>query len=687
MSMLAGSPFPAARERRGPRRGRFLLLALTACTSFLCGARLARGEEDWPDLPGSAAIQAAAADFTAAVAEDPETSQRPLWIYWREVYRESGFPSWWKNGHLAQAPDVAKELRVYKWHLPRATGRIKDARVGLLYEVQFVTPEYTRFIETPMGPIGEEGSQELARQTRYGMAYLQHDAARGWWFNLNGPEPLLWRTLAEHEGDLRRFADAGFALGFWEEWAYTLEVLNRQPCDGLSFRIRLSQQGPPEKREVGGKRVTVHVFDRHQNHLKLQDHYLINGEQLARRASGSIRAEGSTAAPQGETSPPERIQLDQNGEAVIEVFLDFARLAHAAGQQVDGVHLPERGRPLELKIEAVYADLGPDGREVLLARGERTLQVEHAALVEDLRVKERSFVGHPGAVVGLSRYDDPVGPRRVLLVDAAHPEGRPLIMGETVAIGDKIRVDARDMHVGGKPVVAPDLEDWHGYVALRPRFLDGIAGELQVNEMYGRTSLLIGPSPEVTGFKPAGAQFIGWVVGEALEEGGKGACKLALGTCGALAVGLYDLYDNPKDAFTVIAVATGIAPKFIRLRSLVALGFNAAGEMAMMTRQGRPVLYTAAAPEGVEVAAGMTAGVKADGTVEISATTEELAQRADEAIDLLRQPPVEPLAAAPSATPADGGSERRWLWPAALAVGLGLILLLIRAARIGGKRS
>ncbi len=235
MSTLAHS-LRVERERPGPgRASRSLCVLVLAVALFPC-ARLARGEQDWPDLPGNAAIQAAAADFLAALGEDPETSPRPLWTYWREVQRESGFPSWWQNRHLAQAPDVVRELRVYKWHRPQAPGRIKDARVGLLYEIQFVTPEYTRFIETPMGALGEEGSQELARQTRYGMAYLRHDAERGWWFNLNEPEPLLWETLAEHEGDLRRFADAGFALGFWDEWDYTLEVLNRQPfkaCDTM----------------------------------------------------------------------------------------------------------------------------------------------------------------------------------------------------------------------------------------------------------------------------------------------------------------------------------------------------------------------------------------------------------------------------------------------------------------------
>jgi hypothetical protein len=667
------------------------------------GTRTANGEADWPRLPTDAEIRAAAAEFVAAMRENPETSQSFLWTYWRKVYEQNGFSSWWTMHRLAQAPDVVETLATFKWHRKNAADRFQDPRAGMLYEIQLVTPEYTRFVETPMGPLGVQGSQELKRQTRYGMAYLYHDPAHGWWFNLGDSDPGLWNQREDHAGDLAKMKDAGFVFGFANERAYTLEVL--KPYNDLTFRIRLSQDDNLGKPDVAGKLVTLHLFDRHMNHVKLKAAYVVNREARVRPVSATIQRPvmgtythaGNPDLIKAEKYPPERIQLDENGEALVEVFLDFARLAALSGK-AEGVHLPTPAEPLRLTIGADYADMGPDGKETVLAHTEKAFSIPHVAVVDELRVKQRSYPGHPGEVCALGRYDDALGVRRVLLYAGGGTDGRVLRMGETVNIDDRIVVDARDMYLDGKPASRPELGDWHGYIALRLRFLDGVVGELQVNEMYGKTSMLIGASPAQTGFQPQGMQFVEWAVGEGAEEAGKTACKMALGTVGALAVGAYNLYDDPHDAFTVVCVAAGVAPKYIRVRSALALGFNSDGQMALMTRQGRPVLYTVAAPDGIEVGEGKTAGVRADGTVEVTETTPEMARRADEAIEMLRRPVVADPDAVSDAGPPSGGEQSsgsnrgpaRWIGLAAVLGGLfvaSLVAALLLARRKGGSRS
>lgn len=454
----------------------------------------------------------------------------------------------------------------------------------------------------------------------------------------------------------------------------------------LSFRLSVAQPKlkPGQVDLLAGKtglKLLVHVFDQDLNVLKVDDRLQVNGrwDDRANHLKPQAPAGDGPEALQA-ASLPIAIPIERNGDAKVQLFVSFAKLALYQWQYAaQGVAVPTLGKPMRLTLKADLVGLDEKGKEVPLGSGTRTVSVDYVARVLAARfeapqvqqAKQFEMFGRgdplPVEFGALSSYagqpfGDTKGARRVLVNKRSDPSfgtlgepgafgGVPLLPGDVLRPKDVVRFDTAAMVAHGTVDPQPPFRIQPGLVALRLRFLDGVECELRVLDDAGSWTMSVAPTPEETGFVAEGMQFayflgnfgVGQVKDKLLEWS---VSKVLPDLMPGLGV-----VNKAKDVYEVFSWFWQQSNvQHVRINSRVYGEATGAGQMRVTTLEGAPVVYTPAAPRGVKVPAGQTSTARAEGPPVVAATDKLTAARAAGVLARPDQPAVS--TAAPSRAPA-----------------------------------
>lgn len=414
------------------------------------------------------------------------------------------------------------------------------------------------------------------------------------------------------------------------ETDYRLLIRTQSQTNPLAFTITLEQHANGSYRPVPGAELRVSALAYEGNETRLADEFLAP----ACRNCEWREAGGYMLAHLPDSAQPIILQTDENGQAKLTFFLDFAKL---------GAQVPQRYAPLEIPIAVEY--LGSGDGENVKAEADFSASLDAIGVVTAITyqqaqmfdVVERPLPRTSGPLE--SYYDDPgtrdgsrtlTGGSRVLydwpgnagLSPSGSTPGTRLNAGQLLHVSDRVTINACDMvtnrMVDGLPAGAP------GVVWVKVRFFDGTKAKVGVNGSVCKTTVTFGESPQASGWLSGGEKFFYWAANSSMN--------VIIGQY----LWPYRIVSGMNTVGNILAWVIGNEnagwnPVYIQLKSALVVEFDQEGLMHVTTREGEPIIYTEAAGElGVPIPAGQTALVAADSrTVEVQNTDSETAQQAD----------------------------------------------------------
>ena len=385
---------------------------------------------------------------------------------------------------------------------------------------------------------------------------------------------------------------------------------------------------------------------------------------------------------------PIEVLTDEHGNAELLFFLDLPALA---GQY----RTPSRERALRIPIKAEYIAAEGELKGELLAESSLNLNLNHigyVAAVTYVQPQEWEPWGglgeyrpggyNPGEydLAGYSKdtgtglpYDDVRSSDRAkisiqmsdsggfegygvsggtpVLGTTQNMAGECLRPGTLFAPGDRIDLDARGL-LRYKPAdpQSPESQMYAkpGWVWVKFKFFDGLKAKVGVSGVCGKHSLVIGRTPEASGWMPTGKAFIYWAGQEAAEHV---VSKL---------VPIYGQIDLVCDVAGYISWANHGTPAYIRVQSEFAVNRGDDGSATVTVREGHPAVVTQVTGfAGVKAAAGESAIISTANKITVAASNAEQKDLADGLLaglnsgsaDPGRLEPIEVGAPAPTAYP------------------------------------
>lgn len=467
---------------------------------------------------------------------------------------------------------------------------------------------------------------------------------------------------------------------------YRILVLPKGDKDPLKLTLRLEQQVEGSFQPVSGAELRVSALSYEGNEARLADEFLapacincdwreVSGERLAHLAH---------------SEQPVILQSNEQGEAEIAFFLDFAKL---------GASVPRRNASLNIPIAVEYLGTGEDG-EIILAETDYVVVLDAIGVVTAVTYQQAQMfdVGlNPLPVNGGSLdsyFDDPGtrdGPRmlyrgqRVLVdwpgKDSIYPTGatpgEPLQAGVLLHSGDRVTINACDMvsnrMVDGLPAGAP------GVVWVKVRFFDGTRAKVGVNGSICKTTVTFGDTPQASGWFNTSEKFFYWT--------SNGALNAAIGYY----LWPYKIVSGISSIGKALAWVTGNesagwSTVYVEIKSALWVEFDETGAMRVTTREGEPIVYIESGGEyGMPVPAGQTAYLSPGfQTVDIQITDNEIANQADALLAELNLPEEDAQAvSSQESTSAQGIASLLPTWALAVLGGVACLATL-GAVGVGG---
>ena len=636
----------ACSRRHGMQYLSRLLMALTVALglSFALGGPTLYAREGWPRLPTSDEILQAQNRFVAewtfthgpcASRCTPDLSGMDLQLCLARQCMDE-----FRLGPEIRQSKVT-ETEVVKAHDPQV---VEPAASG------YVFLAYTR------SQTLEDSQGQTAAVQEYGIEMLDYDRDSGWFFNsdeihydVTQQDPA---SRSQRDAELDSYFKPGrLVRGFPDEelGRYRLSITSHAPAYPLRYTIRLDQKAASgsEYQPIAGAKLRLHAFDLPGNDGRLSLQFLAPTCQNC----DWKEVDGHKLAVLKQAGQPIVVITNENGEAEVELFLDFAKL----GEQV-----PRRDRPLAIPVLAEYWIVGSNGTEQKATDQRAEVKLDSVAIVEGITyVPPQMF--HPiterplplGGEAPLSIYvDDPgtmdgplarKGADRVVVfwngmstlqLDNTTP-GVRLNANDLLHIGDKVTVNACDMVSNlvrdGLPAGQP------GRIWVQVHFFDGLRGRFGVSGSVCKASMIIGGTPGESGFASSGTKFLYWMA----DKGMDAAIEWAFWP--------YKVVSKGQSAWKLLKWAFGGDSVFVVLQSAFAVEFDQQGQMHITTREGQPIIVTEGTGEdGVPVPVGKTALVPDTLVPSLSDTDTQTAKRTD---DLLASLDSEPL---DSSDPAGG---------------------------------
>ncbi|MBN2082555.1 hypothetical protein JW859_10175 [bacterium] len=347
---------------------------------------------------------------------------------------------------------------------------------------------------------------------------------------------------------------------------------------------------------------------------------------------------------------PVEVLTDENGEAEVEFFLDLAALGD------DG---PLRTNPLKVQIKAEHALEVEGSDEPIRTDSELNIQLKHVGYVTEVsyvqpakwewdavnkkyvpRINPREF-----PLLGTTEFDKASRAQVSVFNSAIAPTDsefygisgstlelqppapfQPLMPGMLLGRGDQIELDARGLLIphpfANEPQSAfAGINGKPGWVWVGVKFFDGTRGKVGASGTCGTHSLIIGPTPDSSGWAPGVVKFVYWASKQARDAGI------------ANFIPVWGTISDAENVADAISWLNDGWPVYIIVRSQLGLTRQDDGTAKLVVREGYPsVVSQATGPVGTAVAAGMSAEVGKGGAVNTSAATPEELNRVDELV-------------------------------------------------------
>jgi hypothetical protein len=193
--------------------------------------------------------------------------------------------------------------------------------------------------------------------------------------------------------------------------------------------------------------------------------------------------------------------------------------------------------------------------------------------------------------------------------------------------GDRIELDARGLVIPHP--YAADPQSIHagkqgrpGWIWVGVKFFDGTTGKVGVSGNCGQHSLVIGPSPEESGWVPGATRFAYW----ASKQIGDQVIEKFIPGWGQISV--------VDDLAGVISWLNDGQPAYVIVRSALCLSWQEDGTARLVVREGNPAVLTRqTGPGGQAVGASQAAGIDAGGAIITGAASTEELSRLDDLLD------------------------------------------------------
>jgi hypothetical protein len=459
----------------------------------------------------------------------------------------------------------------------------------------------------------------------------------------------------------------------------------------LAIGLLLKENG----KSVPNAKLKVHAFNLPGNGKKLADYFTVSSctncfwsskgdktvasicegfKPVSPDSGGPLLGPTSNPDSSGSFEPncplrqtPLEVLTDGNGEAKLEFFLNLAELGDDA---------PMKNKPLSIPVKVEY--WGEDG-EKKIAEKEINLNLEHVGIVEGITFeappeldqitgdiiidsitgkpkKQRTgniadYSTDPGTNEGLKRSDRVKISEEALLPEGS-PTGRVLKVNDMLYIGDKILINAENLKVTrGNMVMSGGL--W-----VNMSFFDGFVGKVGVGGNVPSHVIVIGMTPEKTGFTNWESSFVHWgsTVGSEIDSKANPKSYMIKAGIKQMAPELipyYTAYSKGKKIKEAIGLLYEKNPVYITIESAIAVDWDEEGRMLVTTREGNATIYTeATGSDGFAVPAGKTAVIPPDLMPILKDTDAKTAQDADDILAGLEDP-----ALVGSGTSASGGAS------------------------------
>jgi hypothetical protein len=464
----------------------------------------------------------------------------------------------------------------------------------------------------------------------------------------------------------------------------------------LAVIISLKENGKP----VPSAKLKVHAFNIPGNGKKLADYFVASSctncfwsskgdKTIASICEGSKPVSPESGGPLlGPTSNPGssglfepncplrqtplEVLTDGNGEAKLEFFLNLAELGDQA---------PMKNKPLSIPVKVEY--WGEDGGKKI-AEKEINLSLEHVGIVEGITYEAPpeldpitgdtvidSITGNPkkqktgnladysddpGTKTGLTRSDRVRMFEESMLPEGVAP-GRQLEVGDKLYIDDRILINAENLKVTRGDVVMS------GGLWVRMRFFDGFVGKVGVGGNVPSHVVVIGPTPEKTGFTNWASGFIHWgsMIGSEIDPRANPKSYMIKAGIKQVVPELlpyYSAYSKGKKIKEAIELLYEMKPVYISVESAIAVDWDKQGQMLVTTREGNATIFTeATGADGFAVPAGKTAVIPPDLKPILNDTDAKTAQDADDILAGLEDPFASSPALVGSEASAAGGTS------------------------------
>jgi hypothetical protein len=465
----------------------------------------------------------------------------------------------------------------------------------------------------------------------------------------------------------------------------------------LAIVISLKENEKP----VPNAKLKVHAFNLPGNDEKLADYFTVSSctncfwgskgdkkialicegyKPIGPESGGPLLGPTSNPGSSGSFEPncplkqtPLEVVTDGNGMAKLEFFLDLAQLGDQA---------PRKGQPLSIPVKVEYWE--KDGAKKI-AEKDIDLNLDYVGVVEGItyeappeldrltgdtvidsitgKPKEQKtgdlvdYSGDPGTSAGLKKSDRVRISEEAKLLPEGVPTGRPLKVKDKLYVEDKILINAENLKVTrGNMVMSGGL--W-----VRMRFFDGFAGKVGVSGNVPSHVVVIGPTPEKTGFTSWASSFIHWgsMIGSEIDSRANPKSYMIKEGMKQIApelVPYLSAYSKAKKIKEVVELIYEMKPVYISVESAIAVDYDDQGQMLVTTREGNATIYTeATGEEGFAVPAGKTAVIPSDLMPILNDTDVKTARDADDLLADLEDPFASSPVFAGSGSSALGGAS------------------------------